>query len=148
MYWPLLTLTFALSFFFLRSLVLTHFKDTQEADILFPFIFRRNIIIFLKMHLKNSAIKNLFRKKSWFMTVIRSALQCCLTCPVEKNCGFITKKMLGPIFFSAFYGQRLVTEPGPTPIPWSIFIIKIGKIVMFLELDFIFCILHNSHLKL
>ena len=35
LYWPLLTLTFALlliSFFFLRSLLLTQFRDTQEAD--------------------------------------------------------------------------------------------------------------------
>ena len=43
LYWPLLTLTFTL---LLRSLLFTHFGDTQEADYLWPSYFgitRRNI---------------------------------------------------------------------------------------------------------
>ena len=44
MYWPLLTLKLAISFSLLLCwLRFTHFRDTQEAEILFPLITRRNI---------------------------------------------------------------------------------------------------------
>ena len=63
----------------------------------------------------------------------------------KKNCIFLLQKNDFRVFFSAFYCQRWVAEPGPTPSPWSILLqktdINVNLENIFLE---IICSKNNS----
>ena len=131
-YYPLSL--FFLSFFFLRLLLLTHFRETPVCEIISPQYFgitRR----YMQKKIFFGGKFYFLKKKRWFFrpffcwvcNLILTLLDdLCNNKKIWVNFIFLRKKRWFFGRFSAFYGQRSVTAAWATRSPWSIVVISIA----------------------